>query len=81
MIGKPDDKVVSWLDAFVAFQHPHTSFVLELCGNKDGEDTHSGKFSVVYSGKTMFLLNSFLQLLLCAPLCTSSILIELLSSR
>lgn len=51
MIGKPDDKVVSWIDSFIDFKHPHVSFTLELCGNKDGEDTHYGTFGVLYTGK------------------------------
>lgn len=51
MIAKPDDKVVSWLDSFAALNNFNIAFLLELCGAKDGEDSHVGKFTMLHSGK------------------------------
>lgn len=49
MIAKPDDKVVSWLDSFAALNNFNIAFLLELCGSKDGEDSHVGKFTMLHS--------------------------------
>lgn len=60
MIAKPDDKVVSWLDSFAALNHLNVAFFLELCGAKDGEDTHMGKFTMLHSGMISKLLKFML---------------------
>ncbi|KAJ1520583.1 hypothetical protein ONE63_003695 [Megalurothrips usitatus] len=49
MIAKPDDKVVSWVDSFAASNNANVAFLLELCGSRDGEDSHIGKFSMLHS--------------------------------
>lgn len=49
MIAKPDEKVVSWLDSFATLNHLSVAFSLELCGSKDGEESHLGKFTMLHT--------------------------------